>query len=238
MADLLPPFPPPASSDFPHPPRWALEGIRALGVAHPRFAAIVPAAGPLPWRTRPRGFAGLLRTITGQMISNAAAAAIWRRVAALDGALTPEGLLALPEEALRGAGFSRPKVAHARALAAACLDGRLRFDLLPGMADAEAIAHLAAIPGLGPWTAAVHLLFAEERADLFPSGDVALLAAYTDLFGLPARPSQKALLAEAAAWAPWRGLAARLLWHWWRHRTGRATLEDPDPQGVPVRPPT
>ncbi|MBE9603361.1 DNA-3-methyladenine glycosylase 2 family protein [Acetobacteraceae bacterium H6797] len=226
---LLPSLPP---DNFPYPPAWARQGIAALVEAHPLFGMIEPAAGPLPWRSRPRGFPGLLRTITGQMISNAAAAAIWRRVSALEGALDPAGLLALPEEALRGAGFSRPKVAHARALALACLDGRLRLHELGAMSDAEAIVHMAAVPGLGPWTAAVHLLFAEERADIFPSGDVALLASYTDLMGLEARPTQKVLVAAAEAWSPWRSLAARLLWHWWRHRTGRATLEEPDPAPV------
>jgi len=230
MATLLPPSSPPAP--FPDPPDWARRGIAALTEAHPLFGLIEPAAGPLPWRRRTPGFAGVLRTITGQMISNAAAAAIWRRVSALEGALDPAGLLALPEEALRGAGFSRPKVSHARALARACIERRLRFDELPGMSDAEAVAHLAAVPGLGPWTASVHLLFAEERADIFPPGDVALLASYTDLMGLDARPTPKALVIASQAWTPWRALAARLLWHWWRHRTGRATLEEPDPAPV------
>lgn len=225
----LPLSPPPSPPQFPTPPDWALEGLKALVAAHPEFGVIEPAAGPLPWRSRPRGFPGLLRTITGQMISNAAAAAIWRRVAALPGALEPGGLMALSEEELRGAGFSRPKVAHARALASACLDGRLRLSALHEMGDAEAIGHLAMTPGLGPWTAAVHLVFAEERPDVFPSGDVALLASLTDLRSLPARPSPKELVQIAEAWTPWRSLAARLLWHWWRHRTGRSTLEDPDP---------
>src|SRR3954465_10559961 len=110
---------------FPHPPAAMRKALDELVVADPRLAVIEQVAGPLPWRTRPRGFPGLLQAITAQQISNQAASAIWRRVAALPGALTPAGLLALPAEALRGAGLSRPKVAHAATLAVAYLDGRI-----------------------------------------------------------------------------------------------------------------
>ena len=169
-----------------------------LAALDPRLAAIEAAAGPLPWRVRQPGFPGLLRAICGQQISNQAAAAIWRRLSALPGALKPEGLLALDDAALCGtAGLSRPKAAHARSLARACLDGRLDFAALRGMADAEALARIAAVPGLGPWTAAIHLLFAEQRPDVFPAGDLALAASAAHLFGSPARPRR-------ANWRRWR----------------------------------
>jgi DNA-3-methyladenine glycosylase II len=199
----------------------------ALVRQDPRLAAIEPAAGPLPWRVRQPGFPGLLRAICGQQISNQAAAAIWRRLAALPGALEPAGLLALDDAALcGGAGLSRPKAAHARSLARACLDGRLDFEGLRAMPDAEALAHIAAVPGLGPWTAAIHLLFAEQRPDVFPSGDLALAASAAHLLALPARPRPRELAAVALGWRPWRSLAARLLWHHWRFVTGRPAVED------------
>lgn len=206
-------------------PEHARAEIAALAAAHAAFARIEPAAGPLVWRHRPPGLPGLLRTMCGQLISQAAAEAIWGRVSALPGALDPEGLLALDEDLLLGAGLSRPKLRHAQALARACLDGRLDFAVLPRLPDAQALAMLVAIPGLGPWTASVYLLFAEDRRDLFPAGDVALANAAADLFGLAARPDPRTLAAMAAAWSPRRGVAARLLWHWWRHRTGRAAGE-------------
>ncbi len=210
------------------PPPWAIAGLQALVVQDPRLAAIEPAAGPLPWRSRAPGFPGLLRAICGQQISNQAAGAIWRRLAALPEALEPQGLLALDDATLCGiAGLSRPKAAHARSLAAACLDGRQDFAALPALGDAAAVAHIAAVKGLGPWTAEVHLLFAEQRPDIFPSGDLALAASAANLLGLEARPPPKALAALALAWAPWRSLAARLLWHHWRHVTGRPAVEDP-----------
>lgn len=203
-------------------------GRAILFALEPRFAGIEERAGPLPWRTRSRGFPGILRTICGQQISNQAAGAIWRRLSALPGALTPEGLLLLDDATLCGvAGLSRPKAAHARSLAAACLEGRLDFDRMATLPDAEAVAMMSAVKGLGPWTSEVHLLFAEERADIFPSGDIALANSARHLLEMEERPGPKALARLAQAWSPQRSLAARLLWHHWRHQTGRTLIEDP-----------
>ena len=206
-------------------PDWVQPGLEGLFRLDPDFATIEPLAGPLPWRRRPRGFGGLARSILGQQISNQAAEAIWRRFVALPGSLQPEGLLALRDEDFRAAGLSRPKVAHLRGLAAAALRGELRLDALDRMTDAEAVAHLAAQRGLGPWTAQVHLLFAEDRPDVFPHGDVALAAALAHLKNLATRPAPNALTRLAEGWSPWRSLAARLLWHYWRHVTGRPVGE-------------
>ena len=211
---------------FPHPPPPMRAMLDALVRADPRLAAVEAAAGPLPWRTRPGGFPGLLRIITAQQISSAAAAAIWGRLAALPGALDPAAWPGLSDNALRGAGLSRPKVGHGRALAAAFAAGRLSAQGLTALGDAEAIAAITAVPGLGPWTAEVYLLFAEARADVFPAGDIAVAGAAAALLGLPSRPDPRALRAHAEAWRPARALAARLLWHHWRHMTGRPGLDD------------
>ncbi len=190
------------------------------------MAGILERAGPLPWRSRTPGFPGLLQAIVAQLISNAAATAIWNRLRAIPGALDPAALLALPEDTLRAAGLSRPKVAHARALAEAFLNGTLESGALDRMDDATAIATIVSVRGLGPWTAEVYLLFALGRLDVFPAGDVALAAAAADLKRLPARPNPVALRALATMWQPHRSLAARLLWHHWRHLTGRPAMDD------------
>ena len=162
------------------------------------------------------------------MISNQAAAAIWGRLRALPGALEPAGLLDTADEDLRGAaGLSRPKVAHARVLAAAFQDGTLSAAALEAMGDDEtAIARIASVKGLGIWTAEIYLLFALQRLDVFPAGDIALAAAAADLKGLDARPDPKTLRVLAEAWRPARSLAARLLWHHWRYLTGRPAIDD------------
>ena len=201
-------------------------GLAALALLEPRLGTVEPRAGALPWRTRAYGFPGILRAICGQQISNAAAGAIWGRLSAIPGALTPAGLLVLDDTVLCGvAGLSRPKAAHARSLAVACLDGRLDFAALADLPDEQAAAHIAAVRGLGPWTADIYLLFAEARPDVFPRGDVALAAGAGHLFELPARPTPRALVEMARAWSPWRSLAARLLWHHWRWATGRPAGE-------------
>jgi DNA-3-methyladenine glycosylase II len=161
-----------------------------------------------------------------QQISNQAAAAIWGRLRVLPGALEPAGLLALPDEALRGAGLSRPKMLHSRALAEAFLDGTLDPARIQALDDEEAIAAIISVRGLGRWTAEVYLLFALERPDVFPAGDLALAASVAHLKNQPARLGPAALRDFAEVWRPARGLAARLLWHHWRHVTGRPSTDD------------
>ncbi len=201
-----------------------------------RLARIETAAGPLPWHTRAGGFAGFLQIVVGQQISNQAALAIWRRLAALPDVLEPAGLLALDEATLRGAGLSRPKVAHARSLAAAFANGHLSAAALVSLPDSEATAAITAVRGLGPWTAEVYLLFALQRQDVFPAGDIALAGAAADIIGLPLRPNPRTLRLLAEAWRPSRALAARLLWHHWRHLTGRPSFDDAPLTPMPLNP--
>jgi len=211
---------------IPPPPPDAQNALDLLVLRDPDMAGILAKAGPLPWRSRTPGFPGLLQAIVAQLISNAAASAIWNRLRAVPGALDPATLLAVPEDALRAAGLSRPKVAHARALATAFLDGTLETDALSRMNDADAIRTIVSVRGLGPWTAEIYLLFALGRLDVFPAGDVALAAAAADLKQLPARPNPAALRQLATMWQPHRSLAARLLWHHWRYLTGRPAMDD------------
>ena len=211
---------------FPHPPPVARIALDALIRMDPDFAQIQERSGPLPWRTRTPGFPGLLQAIVAQLISNQAAAAIWSRVRALPGSLEPSTFLILSDDELRGAGLSRPKIAHARILAHAFQDGTLSPLGLAAMNDAEVVAAITGIKGLGVWTAALYLLFALQRLDVFPAGDVALAAAAADLKKLSERPNPKVLRDMAEMWRPHRSLAARLLWHHWRYLTGRPALDD------------
>jgi len=220
----------------PLPPQAAREALDRLIATDADLATIEPRAGALPWRTRAAGFPGLLQAITSQQISNQAAAAIWGRLSAVGGALEPAGLLALSDDTLRAAGLSRPKVAHARSLAAAFLDGTLDTARLAAMPDEDAVATIAAVRGMGRWTAEIYLLFALGRHDVFPAGDLALAAAAAHLKGLAARPGPVALRALAEPWRPARALAARLLWHHWRFVTGRPSMDEVGaPPQTPLR---
>jgi DNA-3-methyladenine glycosylase II len=219
---------------IPRPPRAARIAITKLVRLDPDLARIEAEAGPLPWRIRQAGFAGLLNAIVGQQISNQAAAAIWGRCCGLTDCLTPEGFLALDETQLRAAGLSRPKIAHGRAVAEAFQAGILCTEALAEMPDEEAVQVISSVRGLGVWSAEIYLLFALQRMDVFPAGDLALQAAAAHLKGLDSRPGPAALREIAVGWQPHRALAARLLWHWWRHVTGRPSMDDTQERATSV----
>ncbi|MDF3382680.1 MULTISPECIES: DNA-3-methyladenine glycosylase [Sulfitobacter] len=187
------------------------EGAAWLAEREPRFAMALSKTGPLPLRLRPPGFAGLLDIIVGQQVSVASARAIYARLVAA-GLDQPENVLRAGDDGLRAAGLSRPKARYVLALAERDFD----FDALHGLPDDEAIAALVDMPGIGPWTAQIYVMFCLGRRDIFPSGDLALQEAARGLFDLPVRPSPKDLSAMAAAWSPWRSVAARLLFAYYR----------------------
>lgn len=180
----------------------------ALAHAH----AVTPA---FDWRLRDGGFGGLLRLLVEQQVSTASAAAIWRRVETGLGEIAPGRVLAWEVEDLRGLGLSLPKARHARAIAAACADGRLDFAALRRSSDAEAVAALTAVKGVGRWTAQIYLMFCEGRPDVFPGGDVALQEAVRWADRAARRPTEREACVRAERWRPYRSVAAHLLWRWY-----------------------
>jgi len=189
-------------------PAWIAERREALARLDPALAVAHAAAPRFPWRSKPGGFPGMVRMIIEQQVSLASAAAIWSRVEAGLGQVTPETVLAVPPETLQSFGLSRPKVRYVRALA----EAKIEFAALRDLDDSAAIALLTAVPGIGRWTAEVYLMVCEGRTDFFPAGDVALQEALRVAARLPERPSEKALYARAESWRPHRGAAAHLLW--------------------------
>ena len=196
-------------------------GLAALVAADPRLVPIAALAGPLPLRRGTPGFEGLARIVMGQQVSTASAAAIFGRLVAAGGH-EAAGFAGLDDAALRACGLSAAKVRTMRAAAAAVLEGRLDLDHLAGLPADEAHAALTVLPGVGPWTVDLYLLFCAGHPDVFPAGDLALQAALADGLALPARPKAKAVEAIAAPWSPWRSVAARLWWGYYRaRRAGR-----------------
>lgn len=188
------------------------EGLAWLIRAEPRFEALALAAGPVPLRRAEAGFAGLTRVIVSQQVSVASARAIWSRIEARFPALTHRCIQEASEDDLRGCGLSGPKIRTLRALVAAVREGRLDLDALESAPSGEVHARMTAVKGVGPWTADIYLLFHLGHADAFAPGDLALREALRMGFGLPERPTAGELERIAAAWSPWRGVAARLLW--------------------------
>jgi|TARA_Y100000815_G_scaffold17370_1_gene15168 DNA-3-methyladenine glycosylase II len=192
-------------------PDCVAEGAAYLARIEPRFADALAQTGPLPLRRRRDGFEALLDAIVSQQVSVAAAAAIWGRMKAAK--LTgPRKVIRASDEELRACGLSRQKIRYARALAAARID----FRALRDVPTPEVIATLVEVPGIGRWTAEIYAMFSLGRADVFAPGDLALQEAAKLLFDLEARPRERELRVMAEAWAPWRGVAARALWAYYR----------------------
>jgi DNA-3-methyladenine glycosylase II len=191
-------------------------GLEILIGTDPRLAKMAAVAGPLPLRRRPGGFAGIAAIVVSQQLSTASAAAIWARLAAAYDPFTPQRLLKARPDRLAQLGLSRPKIRALKEIARAIVGGVLDCNALPGMPADAAHAALCGVHGIGPWTADIYLLFCLGHADAWPAGDLALQESARLAFGLPERPNAKETIALAQPWRPWRGVAARLLWAYYR----------------------
>ena len=187
--------------------------MAALCEIEPAFAVAVDNAGHPAPRISERGFATLLRTIVGQQVSVASAAAVWNKLdAVVGGAGDPAKIAAASDELLKSAGLSRQKLGYARSLADEVTSGRLDLTNLPED-DEEAIAALVRVKGIGRWSAEIYLLFAEGRTDIWPAGDLAIQIEVGRILGHETRPSEKLTREVAEAWRPHRGAAAIFAWH-------------------------
>ena len=195
-------------------------GLYELGVIDTRLARVRAMAGEVPLRLSQPGFRSLASIIIGQQVSRASADAIFGRLERLVDPLTPHAVLVAGEAVFREAGLSRPKQRGLVAAARAVADG-LDLDRLCVLDAEEAIGLMTAVPGIGPWTAEGYLLFCAGHPDIFPARDVALQTAVGHALGIEPRPPEKALAAIAASWSPWRGVAARLFWAYYRELKGR-----------------
>ncbi len=192
-----------------------------LRAADPVMARLIDDyGGPLPLERDGRGrpedlYGSLVRSIAGQQLSVKAAASIWRRlVDRFDGRTpTPQEILDDDPEALRAAaGFSRAKVAYLRSLAEHVLAGELEIDRLRDLPDAEVIAELTAVKGIGEWTAQMFLMFTLHRPDVLPVGDLGVRNGAARAYGLEAPPPPAELTALAEPWRPHRTRACLYLW--------------------------
>ncbi|MCH2066563.1 MAG: DNA-3-methyladenine glycosylase 2 family protein [Shimia sp.] len=192
------------------------EGAAWLAAQDVRFARALELTGPLPLRLRPDGFDQLLSAIVSQQVSVASAAAIWKRMQDA-GLVSPEAIMAASEDDLRGAGLSRQKMRYARSLAEEGID----FEALRFAPNDEIFKTLTKVSGIGIWTAEIYAMFSLGRADVFAPGDLALQESARMLFDLEERPKERALRQMAEDWSPWRSVAARLLWAYYRVDKGR-----------------
>ena len=179
----------------------------------PAVARALEIAGYPEPRIRETGYKTMLRTIVGQQVSVAAASSMWNKLEAELGAdFTPTCLLERDFDTLRACGLSRQKQSYARSLCELVAAGEVDFGSLP-VDDEKAIAELTRIKGIGRWSAEIYLLLAEGRPDIWPAGDLAVMAGIGKILGLEERPDEKATRALAEPWRPHRGATAIFTWH-------------------------
>lgn len=195
--------------------------LAALGKADPRFSALLATAGRPPLRRRPDGFSGLAATVVSQQLSTASAGAIWGRLAAAFEPFEPAAIIRARAVRLARLGLSAPKIRALKEIARAVARGELALATLGELAAEDAHAALTRVHGIGPWTADIYLLSCLGHADAWPAGDLALQEAARLAFALRARPTAKEMVPLAEPWRPWRAVAARVLWTYYRSVKGR-----------------
>jgi DNA-3-methyladenine glycosylase II len=187
------------------------------------LGSIFRKLGPPPLWARKPGFPTLINIILEQQVSLASAASVFARLKKNVVPFHPARMLELGEVHLKAQGLTRQKTAYCLHLAQSLADKRLRLAQLSRMSDSDAKTALLELKGIGPWSAEIYLLMALGRPDIWPTNDLALATAITELRELPSRPNNNQLAEMAEAWRPYRSVAARMLWQYYlanRNRNG------------------
>ena len=199
-------------------PRTSVAAATAeLADRDPVIAKLVDVAGPATLKRRGNErrdhFGALVRSIAYQQLAGKAAAAIHGRFEALfDGHPTPEAVLAMPEERLRGAGLSAAKTASILDLATKVEAGVVPLDGIEKLSDDEIVERLSSVRGIGRWTAEMFLMFQLGRLDVWPVDDLGVRAGYAAAYRLKEMPKPKALAELGEPFRPYRSIAAWYMW--------------------------
>lgn len=166
-----------------------------------------------PMWTRSASFATLIHIVLEQQVSLASAKAAFNKLKEKLGTITPANLLQLTDEELKACYFSRQKTVYARHLAEAFISKKIQLQKLTGSHDEDVRSTLKQVKGIGDWTADVYLMFALQRTDIFPIGDLTMVNALKEVKQLPAGTTKTDMLLLAEPWRPYRSIAAMMLWH-------------------------
>jgi DNA-3-methyladenine glycosylase II len=209
------------------------KAVTHLKKSDPVMRAIIERMGPCRMQFGRPEFHSLAEAIVYQQLNGKAAETIFKRFAALAGEpLTPEGILKLSDEQMRGAGLSKQKAAYLKDLAAKTSSGLVDFVRLPNLPDAEVVEHLTQVKGIGVWTAQMFLMFTLKRENVLPTGDFGVrMAIYKHYLDRPRAkvakksaattksrrrkiklPSPKQMEKVAKRWEPYRSVACWYLW--------------------------
>lgn len=205
-------------------PTTTAEGAaRALAGQDPLIAELARRFGPPrlhrgafdPGRevalTETDAFGFLVETVVYQQLSGASARAIFARLEAQVG-LTPGRIARASDAQLRALGLSSGKMRTIRTLAAAVEKGSVDLAALSRARDEEVGRVICGMPGFGPWSAEMFLIFHLQRLDVWPVGDLALRRAIARQLnqGRPVDPRSAGPLGER--FRPYRTIATWYLW--------------------------
>jgi 3-methyladenine DNA glycosylase/8-oxoguanine DNA glycosylase len=201
----------------------ALTYDREAAVLHLRgadaiLARVIDSAGPFTLEPVSGAYRALARAIFFQQLAGPAARAIMRRVLDLLGTddarfFTPEQFLAATDEDLRAAGLSRQKMVYLRDLADKFASGQLREYEFDDLDDEEVIRRVAAVKGIGRWTAEMFLIFSLGRPDVLPVDDLGVRRGFQVVYGLDGLASPERMRTIAEPWRPYRSVGT---WYMWR----------------------
>ena len=199
------------------------KAILHLKKADPVLASMISRVGAYRIQYRDPNFETLVRSIVYQQLSGKVAAVIFGRLAAAvpGGKLTPAAILKLTPARMRKCGLSKQKTAYIRDLARKTTRGALDFEALGGMPDQAVIEHLIQVKGIGVWTAHMFLMFALERPNVLPTGDLGIRMAIRKAYALEDLPHPKQIEELAATWHPYCSVAS---WYLWRSLDGNADI--------------
>lgn len=193
-----------------------------LAATDPALRQIISLHGYPPLWQRPNTFETLVHFILEQQVSLASALSALMRLRERIEEVTPARLLLLTDEELKACYFSRQKTAYVKHLAAALLSGDLILEALPALPDGEIRRQLMQLKGIGRWTTDMYLMMVCRHADIFPSGDLAVVRTLRMLLPLPPDVTRQQLCDVAESWRPHRSIATYLLWHHYLNRKKRA----------------
>jgi len=189
-----------------------LKAVKILSKKDKDLAALYKADGVPPlWARRP-GFRTLIKIILEQQVSLASAKAVYKKLERNIKPFTPIRFEELGIDYLKSLGVTRQKSSYCMILAAAIINDKLDLKSLNKLNDDDAKEILTWIKGIGSWTADIYLLMALRRADIWPSGDIALASSMKKIKKLRSYPSNEKQIKIAEKWQPYRSVAARMLW--------------------------
>jgi len=199
------------------------KAIQHLKKSDPVLARVIGRVGAYKIQYRDPSFETLVRSIVYQQLSGKVAKVIFDRlVDAVPGKkITPAGILKLTPARMRKCGLSKQKTAYIRDLAKKTARGAVKFEGLAVLSDEAVIESLTQVKGIGVWTAHMFLMFALQRHDVLPTGDLGIRTAIRKMYGLDDLPHPKQIEEIAIAWRPYCSVAS---WYLWRSLEGSAEI--------------